>query len=242
MMRNKYYIVALFLLLGGVSSSLQAHGYVFARSNEEMRDDIKILLGPAQMILEYQAVYQGQIAPHVRLMMDKNQDNFLFPDEVEQFVRFFVQDFNRQHREHFVEINGQFVSFHLDSLAFPGIETDSLLAPLKVFVRLHIEGYNLPDGKNQLHIDPRFFFLIGDHFIRLAKQYVAFTDEQEAKIGRYLQIELYGSRSLRFTRTFPGRIRRNKKSIYIYGVFYDQNLKKLHQEQIPWFRVEMVRE
>jgi hypothetical protein len=194
------------------------------------------------MQVEYQAVYQGQIAPHVRLMIDENRNNFIEREEVERFILYFIREFNRTHREDFVEINGVPYPFQLDSLAFPGILQDSLLAPLKVYVRMRVMDYALPEGENRIKMNPRFFFLVGDHFIELAKTHVQFTPEQEARIGRYLQVTLYGSRSVRFTRTFPGRIRRDKKSVYIYGVFYDENLKKLHQNQIPPFRVELVRE
>jgi len=240
-MRLKIGAIALLLCLWGASSALYAHGYVFARSNEEMRDDIKILLGPRQMQVEYQAIYQGQIAPHVRLMIDENRDNFIQSEEVERFIPYFIREFNRAHQEDFVEINGVPYPFQLDSLALPGILQDSLLAPLKVYVRLRVRDYTLPEGESRIRVDPRFFFLVGDHFIELAKKQVQFTREQEARIGRYLQVTLYGSRTVQFTRTFPGRIRRDKKSVYIYGVFYDENLKKLHRNQIPPFRIELVR-
>ncbi len=230
------------LLVLGAAAQLAAHGYIFGKSNEEMRDDIRITLGPRRMQIEYRATYQGQIAPHVRNLIDTNGDYRLNRTEVERFVKLFLKTFREQYPRAYIKINGRRYPAYIDSLILPGILQDSLLAPLKVRVHFRVEDFDLPVAQSQLEFDPRFFFLVGDHFVKLAKRYVAFTDEQEARIGRYLQIALYGSRSIRFTRTFPGRIRKDKKSVYIYGVFYDQNIKKLRQDQIPHFRVELVRE
>ena len=244
MNRAPYIVLLLFLgiLLSGTVELLRAHGYVFGKSNEEMRDNIRITLGPKRMLIEYQAIYQGQIAPHVRNMIDTNGDYLLNQEEVKRFLSLFKKTFQEAYPRAYILINGKYYRARIDSLDLPRILQDSLLAPLKVWVRFWVEDFSLLSRVNNLEFDPRFFFLIGDHFIQLAKRYVAFTDEQEAQIGRYLQIELYGSRSIRFTRTFPGRIRKDKKSVYIYGVFYDQNIKKLHHNQIPRFRVELVRE
>ena len=61
------------------------HGYLFSESNEEMRDNILIEINQEFMLIQYESVYLGQIAPHIRLMIDSDSDGILTRDEIDRF-------------------------------------------------------------------------------------------------------------------------------------------------------------
>ena len=125
----------------------------------------------------------------------------------------------------------------IDILA-PTLEKDSLLAPLKIRMVFMIDSLNMNTGDHELIIDPKLLFLNGNQFINMAKDSVQFTEEQEKEIGRFLQIKIFGSEPILFTSTYPGYIKKDKKMVSIYGVFYDETILRIKNSQYPNIKIE----
>ncbi len=75
----------LFFLIMIPLGGLYGHGYIFSKANEEMKENIRIEVNQNFLLIKYESIYMGQIAPHIRLMIDTDMDNVLSSDEINHF-------------------------------------------------------------------------------------------------------------------------------------------------------------
>jgi hypothetical protein len=213
--------IILFLLVN-LSSSF-GHGYIFSKANEEMKDNIRIEINQNFLLIRYESVYLGQIAPHIRLIIDTNSDNILSSEEITDFFTLYKQTVNQSLENHFLQVDGKSVPMKVVAAFGPNLMLDSLLAPLYVEIILSAGEFELSAGERELVIDPGVLFEVGNHFLRMAKDEVEFTLEQEKAIRRFLQIQVFGEPNITFISTFPGRIRQKDNMAQIYGVFFEKS-------------------
>lgn len=216
---------------------VHGHGYVFSETYEEMKDQIEIHLTSGQFTFRYESEYLGQLAPHIRNMIDTNLDRILTSAEVNQFFAEYRAALDISTQQLPFYINQKPATIQIVDISAPTILTDSLLAPFRINMTLRASGLNLKAGQYELLIDPKLFFLNGNQFIDMAKKRVEFTDAQEAEIGRFLQIKVIASEPIQFISTFPGYIREDEKKIFIHGVFYDKTILRIQNLQYPKLRI-----
>ena len=230
-MKNHFKLIRIlyfsFLLLTVLWQSGFAHGYVFSKANEEMREEINLQISRNIILMKYESTYFGQIAPHIRNMIDTDADTILTEVEIDSFFQFYKDTFNKQFENTGFEIGSQPVHLHLATVLSPRLQSDSLLAPFNVQLIFTLTGFDLTAGEYDLYIDPKVLFEGGNHFVHLAKELVAFTRDQEQAIGRFLQLGMTGDLDVQFISTYPGRLKKHGKMVSIYGVFYDNTLLKL---------------
>lgn len=236
----KYLSVLILILLIFPLRCLDAHGYVFSKSNNEIRDNVKIDLYRGYLTIFYQSVYQGQIAPHIRNMIDADADTVLTKDEIDHFIAEYRQIVNDSLKRLPFYVGKNKVTLKLVDVFAPNLEKDSLLAPLKLEMLFSANNLPVIDGENEIQIDPKLFFENSSQFVWLAKKRVNFTEQQDKVTGRYLQIKMFASDGIKFLSTFPGRIRKKNNEISIYGVFYDATLLKVEQSKVPKFRIKFT--
>jgi len=237
----RFKILLLFLVAGLLPlHRLEAHGYKFSETNEEMRDQIWIYVQPRQITIQYESEYLGQIAPHIRLMIDSNADSVLTTEEVDKFFADYKKSINEAFQNLPLFIGTRPSTIELVDILAPTIQTDSLLAPFRIRMIFAVNDLKIQPGEHELVIDPKLFFLSGNQFIKMAKERVAFTDEQEKAIGRFLQIRIFASESIWFTSSYPGYIKKDKKSVHIYGVFYDKTILRIENSQYPKLRIKFT--
>jgi len=111
------------------------------------------------------------------------------------------------------------------------------LAPLRLRMVFVIDSCQLAEGEQELVADPRLFFRSGNLLIDLAKERVAFTEEQERAIGRLLQLRVIAAPAISFLSCYPGYIKREMDMVLISGVFYDQTLLRMREGQYPKLRI-----
>lgn len=227
----KYFKYMMVVFLCFPLQALHSHGYVFSKANEEMHDNIQIEIDRNFLIIQYESVYFGQIAPHVRLMIDANSDNIISRQEIDSFFISYKNSLNRALETKPFYINKQPYLLHLVSVFAPSLTVDSLLAPLRLGMLFSVSGVKIHSGENELTIDPKLLFENGTHLIDMAKKQVAFTDKQHKAIGRFLQISMSSKDSLQFISTFPGRLTRNKKMVFVHGVFYDKTILNMDKSK-----------
>jgi len=121
----------------------------------------------------------------------------------------------------------------------PTLDSDSLLAPFLVEMVFSIMSFELKTGENELIIDPTVLFETGNQFLRMAKDSVEFTQEQEKAIGRFLQINVVGAENISFISTYPGRIKQKDKMAQIYGVFYEKTPLLDSGKNYPFIRIKL---
>ncbi len=236
----KYLSVYILLLLLFPLRHVDAHGYVFSKSNNEIRDDVTIDVFPDSLTISYRSVYQGQIAPHIRNMIDTNEDAILTEREIAEFISEYRNIVNDSLQQLPFFVGKSKVTLTLVNVFAPNLENDSLLAPLKLEMLFTAKKLPVRSGENNIQIEPKLFFENSSQFIRLAKKLVAFTDKQDRDTGRYLQVKLFGYNGIQFVSTFPGRIRKSNNEISIYGVFYDETLLRVEQSRVPKFKIEFT--
>ena len=230
------------LLLFGLSPlcRLEGHGYIFSKTVEEMRDQISIFVQSEQIMIQYQSEYLGQLAPHIRIMIDANDDSVLTSEEVNNFFASYQKSISKTLPKLPLHIDTVPAAIELIDILVPTIQTDSLLAPFKIGMVFKIDNLKIESGEHELVIDPKLLFSNGDNFIQMAKELVDFTDEQEKAIGRFLQIKLFAADSILFTSSYPGYIKKDKKSVFIHGVFYDETILRIKNSQYPKLRVKFT--
>lgn len=236
------YSKVLLLLLFGLLPlyRLESHSYKFSQTSEEMKDKVWIYIQPEQITIQYESEYLGQIAPHIRIMIDSNTDSILTTEELNKFFSNYKKLINTTLQSFPLSVGTKPSIVKLVDIQTPTIQTDSLLAPFKIRMIFTINDLKMDQGKHELVIDPKLFFLNGNQFINMAKRRVNFTDKQEQAIGRFLQIKIFASESILFTSTFPGYIRKDKRSIFIYGVFYDETILRIKNSLYPKLRVKFI--
>ncbi len=239
---NNYHrrVIGIFItaiLLMTPEKGLFAHGYLFSMTNEEMRDNIEIEVNRNFLLIRYESLFLGQIAPHVRLMIDSDADNRVTRTEIDQFFSLYKESLNNEEIRSTLLIDGNPVKLQLVAAFGPTLTKDSLLAPLYTELLFSISEFELAAGAHDLVIDPRILFESGTHFLRLARQKVEFTVEQEKAIGRFLQIQMKGGDGIVFTSTYPGRLKNKENMAQIYGVFFDKTPLESAKDDYPPIRV-----
>lgn len=236
MKKSLVYISLLLLLLPGC---LFGHGYIFSKANEEMKENIRIEINQKFLLIRYESVYMGQIAPHIRLMIDTNLDNVLSSEEISHFFDLYKQTANDFLEKKYLKIDGQEIPMKVVAAFGPTLMLDSLLAPFYTEIILSVSEFDLQAGERELVIDPGVLFEVGNHFLRLAKEKVEFTLEQEKAIRRFLQIQVAGEKNITFTSTYPGRIRHKDNVALIYGVFFEKSPTESENMKYPAIRIKM---
>lgn len=221
-------------------AAVYGHGYVFSQTNEEMKDQITIYLHANEMKICYDSEYLGQIAPHIRNLIDKNADLSLTQEEIALFFADYKRSLNQALLKLPLTIAGHHVPIQLQEIQSPWLLSDSLLAPFNIKMTFVVPQWTGKPGAQELVIDPKLLFSNGNHFIALAKKMLNFTDAQERAIGRFLTVKIYADDPIRFTSTFPGYIKRDKKSVHIFGVFYDDTVLRINQSQYPKLKVKFT--
>jgi hypothetical protein len=187
-----------------------------------MKDNVLIEIYQNFMLIHYQSIYLGQIAPHIRLMIDKNSDEYLSKNEIDAFFSDYKELVNQKLSEQQLLLDEKPLRLNCVTAISPMLSSDSLLAPFMVEMVFSIRDFELQNGENELVIDPLVIFEAGNQYLRMAKNRVEFTQEQEKAIGRFLQINVVGDENISFVSTYPGRIRKKDKMAQIYGVFYEK--------------------
>ena len=205
-----------------------------------MKDRISIHVEASHITIDYESEYVGQIAPHTRNMMDYDADSLLTACEVANFFARYKQALNQTLQTSPFFVNHQPVTLELRDISAPLILTDSLLAPFNILMTFTIHNLKIVPGPNELMIDPKLLFIAGDQFIKMAKELVQFTDEQEKAIARFLEIKIFAADNILFNSTYPGYIKKDKKSVHIYGVFYDDTILKIQQSQYPKLKINFT--
>lgn len=222
-------------------SGLEAHSYVFSKEYEEMRDQVWIYVMPEQITIQYESKYYGQIAPHIRNMVDVNTDTVLTEGEVADFFADYDRALTAGLQTLPLFLDGRASVMKIADIVAPTILTDSLLAPFSITMVFQVDSLLLKRGEHELVIDPKSLFLNGTQFIKMAKERVAFTDQQHKAIGRFLQINVFASEDIEFTSTYPGYIKRDQQMVRIFGVFYDDTVLRMKVSQYPKLRIKFTR-
>jgi hypothetical protein len=237
-MRKLIFIIFILLIILSTGKTVFAHGYVFSQANEEMKENVRIEISPVSLLIRYDSVYLGQIAPHIRLMIDKNADGLLTAGEIELFFEEYKRTLNRELEDHYLQIGDEKIKLNFMAAFAPTLKSDSLLAPFQIEMIFTSNQYSLKNGRNEFIIDPKLLFAGSTHFLRLAKKRIEFTEQQEEAIGRYLQIGVYGDQEIELLSTYPGRLKNSDKMAYIYGVFYDKTPLKSDTVEYPQIQIE----
>ena len=237
MNKMKFEIIIFFWLINLIS--VYGHGYIFSKANEEMKENVRIEINQHFLLIKYESVYLGQIAPHIRLIIDANSDNVLSAEEIISFFDLYKKTANQSLENHFLQVDGQSIPMKVVAAFGPTLTVDSLLAPFYVEIILSAGEFNLQAGERELVIDPGVLFEVGNNFLQMAKDEVEFTLEQEKAIRRFLQIQVFGESNMTFISTFPGRIRQKDKMAQIYGVFFEKSPTASETLVYPVIRVKI---
>ncbi len=231
-------ICFLLLLVLALPQKSVAHYYNLSECPEEIKDRIIIQLIPGLFIIEYQSEYLGQIVPHIKKMIDVDEDSVLQSHEINSFISDYKEKLNQNLSAIHVNMDSSRIFFKLVDMNMPAIQQDSLLSPLlQIRMRLQAGIDTVAPGNHEINIDPKLFFANGSLLIDKAKKRVQFTDKQEKAIGRVLQIKMYTSQPFQFESAFPGYVKGNKDMVTISGIFYDKTLLKIEKEKYPDMRI-----
>jgi hypothetical protein len=237
MTKMKFEIIVFFWLVSLIS--VYGHGYIFSKANEEMKENVRIEINRNFLLIKYESIYMGQIAPHIRLIIDADSNNTLTSEEINHFFERYKRTANESLENHFLQVDGKQIPMKVVAIFGPTLQADSLLAPFFVEILLSAGGFDLQAGERELVIDPGVLFEIGNHFLRLAKNEVEFTLEQEKAIRRFLQIQVSGDSNITFISTFPGRIGKKNNIAQIYGVFFEKSPTASETLVYPAIRVKI---
>lgn len=235
----KYIYILLILISLGLPDKTFAHAYNLSECPEEIKDTITGQLLPGLIILEYRSDYLGQIVPHIKMMIDTDQDSVLSPAEIEKFISDYKLRLNQTLPEMEVTLDGSSIHFEVTQVAMPTIQQDSLLAPfLSIKMQFQVVLDAPSPGEHELLIAPKFFFANGSLLIKMAQERVQFTAEQEKAIGRVLQIKMHTTQPIRFISAFPGYVRRDQDLVTISGIFYDKTLLEIEEPKYPKMKIK----
>ncbi|MFQ6618510.1 MAG: hypothetical protein ACE5QV_07465 [Fidelibacterota bacterium] len=204
-----------------------------------MKDLISVMINPQQITIQYESIYLGQIAPHIRNMIDTNTDLILTEEEVNNFFAYYKKSINETFKNLPLFIGAKPFTIELVEIMAPTILTDTLLAPFKIQMIFTVTDLRIEEGVHELVIDPKLFFINGNQFIQMAKERLNFTDEQERAIGHFQEMRIFASESINFISSYPGYIRKGKKAIFIYGIFYDETIIRIEKSQYPKIRIKL---
>lgn len=219
-----------------MAQSAPAHVFkLYDGAFEEMNEWIEIHYAPTQFILRYTGEYHGQIAPHIRFMMDADQNERWSPQEVQQFIQDYQSGLASvlKHQQINLDNIGYVLTFQ--RCTFPELEQSQLIDPLTVTLEFRIDALRVnpnPISNNHLlEIQQQVLFQFGQHFIDMAQARAAFTDEQVNVIARLCRVTIQADERISFTRCYPGSISRDTHSIR--GISYDDTSRRLQFSPYP---------
>jgi hypothetical protein len=219
--------IGIFLLF---SQEAQSHVFrLYSGTNEETKERIIINLSLSQFSVEYSGEYHGQLAAHIRFMMDINQDRSVSSMEEHQFTKDYQKLWVRKTDEHIFNIDGLGYQIEVNQCNFPGISKSNLVDPLFVKIKFQIDGIQISplnqSNNHVLEITQRLLFQFGQQFIDMSKTRATFTNDQENAIGRFFQVKIHATDNIRFVRCHPGYI--NNKKNMISGIFFDETSTRI---------------
>ena len=238
--RSGNFFYVLVILIGfGLHQTAFAHAYNLSECPEEIKDTITAQLIPGLIRLDYRSEYLGQIVPHIKMMIDSNQDSVLSEAEIDQFVSEYNSQLNRALETIEVRLDSTVIHFSAVQVKFPGIQQDSLLAP-NLVVQMQFQAVFAPPnaGEHTLFIAPKLFFANGTLLVKMAREQAQLSPEQEQAIGRVLQIKMHTSEPFRFISAFPGYVRGDDDLVTISGIFYDQTLLQIEESKYPKMKIK----
>ncbi|MBN1543179.1 hypothetical protein JW992_13635 [candidate division KSB1 bacterium] len=236
------FCIALCMIAGSsLFTPVSGHYYNLSECPEEIKDNIIAQLVPGVIVLDYRSEYLGQIVPHIKKLIDRNEDSLLSDSELADFIGQYQLRLNRALEQTPVTLKSSPVYFSAVHIDFPSIQQDSLLAPsLQVHMRFHAEIDHTTPGAYELLIPPKLFFVNGSLLITLAREMAEFTSEQEKAIGRILQFKMHTTDPFRFVSAFPGYVRGKDDLVTISGVFYDKTLLQMQEDRYPPMRIKFT--
>lgn len=235
-------LIIIFFLLCFSSGELKAHIFsLYAGTNEEMKETITIFISRNRLLLEYHGEYHGQIAPHIRFMMDQNQDSLVANNEINPFMQAYSLLWREWLQPEMVKINNLHFFLTFKDYQFPAIEKSKMPDPLYLTLFFEIDSLVtiqcLQVRDLILKIEQRLLFQIGKQFIDMAKTRAAFTNEQENAIARFCQTKIKAMETVFFKKVYPGYVSRDKQEIY--GIFFDDTRMRLQFLPYPQIIVEI---
>ncbi|MEA1946773.1 MAG: hypothetical protein U9N83_05665 [Thermodesulfobacteriota bacterium] len=226
---EKLWVLSFFILLL-FPQEAQSHVFrLYSDTNEETKERIIIDLAPPRFSVEYSGEYHGQLAAHIRFMMDTDQDGIVSSKEERLFTKDYQQMWFRKTDKQILNIDG--VNYHIEfnQCTFPDLKKSNLIDPLFVKMRFQIDDLQIspPNQTNNhmLEIGQRLLFQFGQQFIEMSKTRAAFTNEQENAIGRFFQVKIHATDNIKFTQCYPGYINRRKNMIS--GIFFDETSARI---------------
>lgn len=216
--------------------STSAHVFkLYAGTLEEVNEWAEILYEPQRLRLVYTGEYHGQLAPHIRFMMDTDQNGKYSRSEIRRFIRDYQQEWERSRHARMFNVDNIGYTLTLQRCTFPEVQTSNLPDPLPVTLELEIEGLRLnpanPTNNHLLEIQQQTLFRFGKVFIEMAQTRAAFTDEQVNAIARFYQVTIKASEAIRFTRCYPGSISRERHTIR--GIIFDDASRRVQFSPYP---------
>jgi hypothetical protein len=239
-------LIGIIIFLFLFPNELPAHIFsLYAGTNEEMKETIKINISKTRLMLEYNGEYHGQLAPHIRFMMDLNQDSLVAQNEIAPFMHDYSRQWNDWIRAEMVKIAEKDYNLNFKACKFPAIEKSKMPDPIAFTLVFVIDSLFCFQEKQptrfQFQIEQRLLFQIGKQFIEMAKARATFTNEQENAIARFCQTKIRSIDSIFFVKTCPGYISRDKREIY--GIFFDDTRMRfqfLPYPQITFEATEII--
>lgn len=228
---RRFFIIMVFLIsaLGLYPAVAGAHIFkLYSGTSEELKERIVLHYSPEQVAIDYTGEYHGQLAPHIRFMMDADQNQRISPQEMRQFIDDYRQAWDEAAQQRLFNLDNLGFRIALEDCAFEDLRGVKLVAPLTVTMRFVSQSLRAnPSHQTNLHlleIDQAVWLAFGRQFMRMAQRRAAFTDEQAGEIVQYCQITIQAPEQVEFTRCYPGYIRRKKN--VITGIFYENSLSR----------------
>ncbi len=225
--------------------SQETHAHVFslyADTNEETKERIRIDLSSSGFSIEYKGEYHGQLAAHIRFMMDTDQDSEVSPNEVHQFTNDYQQMWHANLQNRKISVDNSVYNLKFVECSYPGLEKSNLVDPLFVTMKFRIDGFQIRKLKKNkghlLEIHQKMLFQFAQLFIKMSKTRAAFTNEQENAISRFFQVSVHAADHIQFTRCHPGYLNRKKNSIS--GIFFDETITRIQFLPYPTISASFV--
>jgi hypothetical protein len=222
---------------GIFACTAEAHFFkLYAGTNEELKERVVVRYTPGQqVIVEYSGEYHGQLAPHIRFMMDENQDQDISPEEMQRFVEDYQKEWGQASGQKLLNLDNHGVRLSVIACSFPEVQQSNLTDPITVTMQFAGEPFHQnslrPTELHLLEIGQELLFAFGRQFMLMAKQRAAFTDEQESEIVRFCQVSIRAPETVEFTRCYPGYVGRKKNEIE--GIFYEDSPTRMQFVPIP---------
>ncbi len=234
------FAMVVFFILPQMSN---AHVFnLYSGTSEEIKELVDIHCRPeGRVTIEYKGEYHGQLAAHIRFMMDADQNNNISSREEQRFMQDYQTAWNRMAEQYKAVVDGTPYKMVFTRSQFPELQNADLRDPLPVNMQFNNRrppGGDLKDPKShQLEVSQRLLFLVGQVFIEMSKERAAFTLEQENAIARFCQVRVVASENMTFTSCFPGYINRKKRYV-IEGIFFDDTSMRI--QFFPYPRITVT--